>query len=269
MSKELSTAELESLIKKCIDNLNSFMNDLSSDDENKQNKKRAMLLAYWIIGYVRMLKSEKTFDSKKLLYYKRGDIVSVDFGYRIGSEFGGRHFAVVIDNYNSRNSGILTVVPLTSKKSNYKESCFNFELKVGLHELHHQKFNIVLEECKSALSELINKSENPEESTSDIATKISNVSKRIDEARMLKAETDSLKSGTIVEVGQIITISKIRILNPKQSSDSLYKIHLSNEDLDMLNEKIKYLYIYEKASKTDDKDIFQAFKNGLTNNNNN
>lgn len=264
MSKELSTAELEILVKECIDKLNAFLNDLSSDEENKQNKKRAMLLAYWIIGYVRMLKAEKTFDSKKLLFYKRGDIVSVDFGYRIGSEFGGRHFAVVIDNHNSKNSGILTVVPLTSKKSNYKESCFNFELKVGLHELHRAKFKVVFEECKSALSDLISKGKNPEESTSDIATRISNVSKRIDEAQMLKEETEKLKAGTIVEVGQITTISKIRILNPKQSSDSLSKIRLSNEDLDMLNEKIKYLYIYDKTPKTDDNDIFQAFKDGVT-----
>lgn len=264
MSKELSTEELDILVKKCLDKLNAFLNDLSSNEENKQNKKRAMLLAYWIIGYVRMLRSEKTFDSKKLLFYKRGDIVSVDFGYRIGSEFGGKHFAVVIDNHNSKKSGILTVVPLTSKKSNYKESCFNFELKVGLHELHRMKFKAVFEECKSALSDLISKSKNSDESASDIATRISNVSKRINEAQMLKAETEKLKTGTIVEVGQIITISKIRILNPKQSSDSLSKIHLSSEDLDKLNEKIKYLYIYDKTPKTDGDDTFQAFKDGVT-----
>lgn len=52
MSKELSTEELDILIKKCLDKLNAFQNELSSDEENKQNKKRAMLLAYWIIGYV-------------------------------------------------------------------------------------------------------------------------------------------------------------------------------------------------------------------------
>lgn len=267
MSKELSSAELQKLIKNCLDDLSSLMSDLSSDDENKPNKKRAMLLAYWLISYIRMLKSEKSFDSKKLLSYKRGDVVSVDFGYRIGSELGGRHFAVVIDNHNGKNSGILTVIPLKSKKPNYKESRFNFELKVGLHELHRQKFNIVLDECKTNLSELIDKSENPQEDTFDIAANISNVSKRINEARMLKKETENLKDGTVVEVGQIVTISKIRILNPKQSSDSLSKIHLSSDDLDTLNEKIKNLYIYEKKPHSSDNDSLQAFKDGLENNN--
>ena len=80
--------------------------------------KRAALLSYWIKDYVRFLKKEKTFDPKELIKYKRGSIVKAHLGYRIGSEEGGLHYAVVIDNGNAKSSNITTVIPLTSVKPN-------------------------------------------------------------------------------------------------------------------------------------------------------
>ena len=44
MSKELSTEELDILVKKCLDKLNAFLNDLSSNEENKQNARCKMKL---------------------------------------------------------------------------------------------------------------------------------------------------------------------------------------------------------------------------------
>ena len=57
-------------------------------------------------------------------------------------------------------------------------------------------------------------------------------------------QMQKLKKGSIVNAGQVITISKMRISNPKIRSDSLYGIKLSKNDLDTLNEKLKKLYIY-------------------------
>ena len=53
-----------------------------------------------------------------------------------------------------------------------------------------------------------------------------------------------LKDGTVVSVSQITTISKQRIVNPKQNADALSGIKLSNEDLDKLNEHINYLFVH-------------------------
>ena len=48
--------------------------------------------------------------------YRRGQVILVDFGYRIGSELGGAHYAVVMDVRSSKHNNQLTVVPLRSNK---------------------------------------------------------------------------------------------------------------------------------------------------------
>ena len=58
-----------------------------------------------------------------------------------------------------------------------------------------------------------------------------------------KKALEKLKTGSIIDVGQVVTISKMRISNPKNSKDSLSKIKLSNEDLDELNKKLISLYV--------------------------
>lgn len=50
--------------------------------------------------------------------YKRGNIVKLNFGFNIGSEYGGLHYGVVLDNHNAQSSPVITVIPLTSVKDN-------------------------------------------------------------------------------------------------------------------------------------------------------
>ena len=52
----------------------------------------------------------------KFKRYKRGDVIKVNFGHRIGREHGGLHYAIVLDVKNPLQSNLLTVVPLTSVK---------------------------------------------------------------------------------------------------------------------------------------------------------
>ena len=54
--------------------------------------------------------------------YSRGQVVKVKFGVNIGSEFSGDHYAVVISKQDTMRNPILHVIPLTSKKHNYKIS---------------------------------------------------------------------------------------------------------------------------------------------------
>lgn len=66
-------------------------------------------------------------ESKTLLYeiekkpvhfnrYFRGEIVRVKFGVKIGSEFSGDHFAIVISKKDTMMNPTLHVIPITSKK---------------------------------------------------------------------------------------------------------------------------------------------------------
>ena len=103
MKKEYSILKKEALTA-----LSSYMDSLG---ENQGSK-----LAYWISDYVRFLKREPGFDPKKLIRYKRGAIVKVHLGYRVGSEEGGLHYAVVMDVDNKLSNPVATVIPLTSIK---------------------------------------------------------------------------------------------------------------------------------------------------------
>lgn len=76
--------------------------------------KQQNIIADWLFTWARYLKFEKTFRPDRLKYYKRGDIVHVHFGFNIGREQGGTHYAVVVDNNNNKSSGCVVVVPISS-----------------------------------------------------------------------------------------------------------------------------------------------------------
>jgi mRNA-degrading endonuclease toxin of MazEF toxin-antitoxin module len=76
--------------------------------------KQQRIMGEWLEVWGRYIAYEKTFDPKRLVYYKRGDVVHAHFGYNVGDEIGGAHYAVVVENNNNLSSGIVTVVPISS-----------------------------------------------------------------------------------------------------------------------------------------------------------
>lgn len=88
-----------------------------STTENDSHLKKVNLLSYWINTYCRFIKKEKTFDASKNKVYKRGEIIQVDLGFRIGHEEGGLHYAVVLNKKDSPYSDILTIFLFHLKKN--------------------------------------------------------------------------------------------------------------------------------------------------------
>ena len=80
----------------------------------KQPVKQQHILEEWLNIWSKYLIFEETFNPKRLIYYKRGDIVLAHFGYNIGNELGGVHYAIVVENENNISSGIVTVIPISS-----------------------------------------------------------------------------------------------------------------------------------------------------------
>jgi mRNA-degrading endonuclease toxin of MazEF toxin-antitoxin module len=80
----------------------------------KQPQKQQDILTDWLDTWSVYLDFERSFDPRRLVYYKRGDIVLAHFGYNVGNELGGTHYAVVVESDNNLSSGIVTVVPLSS-----------------------------------------------------------------------------------------------------------------------------------------------------------
>ena len=74
-------------------------------------------VSQWLSSWIYYIAAEKQFDSGKLMTYKRGDIVHVNFGFNVHNELGGTHYAVVVENDNSAANGTVMVVPLKSADS--------------------------------------------------------------------------------------------------------------------------------------------------------
>ena len=218
-----------------------YIDGLIAQDENGQ--KKAGLLCYWIDDYIRFLKKEITFNPKKSRKYKRGDIVKVHLGYRIGSEEGGLHYCVVLDKDNPLSSPVLTVVPLTSVKnaSSVNElPSDNVYLGNELYNLVFVKINTLLKTTEAMVNEL----------SQNIGTFASNevneAKKRVDQLNKFVNEITKMKKGSIALTNQIVTISKIRIYDPKSDDDILSGIKLSNTNLDKIDEKILCNYTNSK-----------------------
>ena len=270
MAKKFTKIEFESFLFQTMNRFQIFLLKLF-DSQNKQHQKRASLMTYWINDYINYQRNEDNFVPSRLPQFDRGSIVQVHFGYRIGNELGGLHYAVVLDNRNNKNSGIVTVVPLTSIKDTTnlsQNSPYVVQLQRGVYDLMQEKCSISLAQAMAKVEKhqiLLKKLENIEleyksinEYREDYKSKINiqtiaeecklqedECNRIVEQATQHMKELEQLKKGSLVNLGQITTISKQRISNPKMVSDSLYKIKLCAEDLEIINQKLKKLYIHE------------------------
>lgn len=228
-----------SLRDEALSDLKTYMDAL---DPNKGRK-----LAYWIKDYVRFLNEEQDFQPNKLITYKRGAIVKVHLGYRVGSEEGGLHYAVVMDRQNSIYSPTVTVIPLTSVKPGVDLSSLHpSKVSIGseVHTLLTSNFNAEIRSAKQHLHEIdeMLKSISNDADIELFNKRMKEIQQEIRYCEKMKNEADRMKQGSIALVGQIVTISKIRIYDPKYSKDALTKVRISAATLDILDAKVQELY---------------------------
>lgn len=66
---------------------------------------------------------------------------------------------------------------------------------------------------------------------------------KLSHSTQTRERLDKLKEGSVANVNQITTISKMRIVDPTKQGDSLYEITLSFSELEKIDTKIKQLYL--------------------------
>lgn len=277
MSAKFSKEDVIQNKKQAIKDLNHMLEGFINDPTG-QRLKKANLLSYWLKDYVRMVDFEETFDPKRNIAYKRGDIVKLNFGFNIGSEYGGLHYAIVINNKNPHNSSVVTVIPLTSQKGDAHVHHNDVELGNELYRSLKLKYNTIAQQVQAECEEidkmlgLINilttavdvalatPAGSPEASEaasaaqkymeiandlkSDWQIKSEQNQKESKQLEKIKAEIDQMKTGSIALVDQITTVSKIRIYDPRNAYGVLSGIRLSPESLDRINSKIKELFVF-------------------------
>ena len=274
MSKEFTKEDVIANKKESIKSLNNLLESLINDssDNSEKHLKKANLISYWLKKYVNYIRFEENFDSTKLIRYPRGSVVRLDFGFNIGKEFGGLHYAVIIDNDNKRNADVITVVPLSSTDGRTVH-----ERSVDLGTELYQKVNDtqailsnnainelasltkmmkVIENTTNALEQAYKSSNgtvDPEwrkqlvgvrEYKDEVTAKMASLKKTIDSIHRNDLEISKLKLGSMAVINQITTVSKQRIYTPKRSEDFLYGIKLSSSAMQKINEKLKELYIH-------------------------
>ncbi len=247
--------KLQQYKQKSLDSINDYLCSLIESDEERTQKK-ASLLSYWFCDYIRFLEKEPTFDPSKNIRYNRGDIVKIHLGYNIGSEQGGLHYAVVIDNNNSKGSSTVTIVPLSSVREGRKIHHTSVEIGNEVFKCIMSKHDKLEHEIHAQLDDMVSRLQKiekedlhepqQEKELIDLVERIEPLKKMDANLKSLKAEILKMKQGSVALVGQITTISKIRIYDPVYSNHVLYGIRLNPTTLSLINDKLKELYIFNK-----------------------
>lgn len=249
-------------IEKIVENKNDAITQITDylDKcllQDELHVKKANLLAYWLKDYINYIDQEETFDSLRLKSYSRGDIIKVNLGFNVGNEEGGLHYCIVLDKQNAKSHSTLTVVPLSSLKPNSKinkTSVFlGYEIYIALSEKNRKLIIDSEKKVQDSDIELKELSKLPENTEDEIILKkfkINQASQKINENRLqlnlikkIDNELQQMKFGTIALVNQITTVSKQRIYNPKKDFDILSGIKVSDENMKLIDEKIKKLYV--------------------------
>lgn len=281
MAKDFTKEDVIQNKKEAIKALNKLL-ELYINDPSMKHLKKAHLISYWIKDYVKLIDFEEEFDPTRNIAYKRGNIVKLNFGFNIGSEYGGLHYGIVLDNKNSHNSPVLTIIPLTSMKDN--KNVHNNSVNLG-NEIYRSlklKYDTIAKSLKYEKEEIMNtltafaalvdlsqktltEVEQCEADSDEFSTKLESAKKYLQIADNLKAlweekkkhnaaeqsyldkignEISQMKEGSVALVNQITTVSKMRIFDPRNLRGVLAGISLTEESMEKLNKKVKELYVF-------------------------
>lgn len=236
--------------------------NLQETKPNKFNK-----LDKWLRYYLDMINHENTNIEKRIPNIRRGQILYVDFGYNILSEFRYKHYCVAINNSPRKNPKV-TVIPITSKKHPHQLE-LNYELAERLEDIIVNKersnfwkpFRNIYPELESRGFRAI------APAIGSYDTVFPNCTNFIQQAKTFLSEDDTelhsildqilcdlhqfnifykssptLQKLSYLRIEDITTISKARIISPKYTSHPLYQLRLSDNTLNLIDERIIYKF---------------------------
>lgn len=257
-----------------ISNIDELFADFSvflkdNIEKGGRDYKKAAMLYYWLRDYKNYIKNETNFLPKYMPSFQRGHVINVNFGFNIGSEFGGLHYAVVLSDSGPKNPNLI-IVPLKSYKPGITK-LHKTEVFLG-NELYnrlygkHAALKVSIEKEKAAVNQVIHKSHEKIQLLQSLSTegnkteleellnqiieehsiackKINDIEKHSSILESIWKKLSKMNGGSIALVGHIKTISKMRVINPLSPDDVLYGIKLPAHNLDLISQKINEVYI--------------------------
>lgn len=148
MGSDRTNQEIAIYTATVIQELEDYLQHLQQigDQENKRSEK----IAQWVENWTKYLNTEKKFNSRSINALKRGSIVYADFGFNVGREYGGLHYAIVLNKKDARSNHLLHVLPLTS----VKETTDMSNLKYFQFPIGDEVFQLLKNEANQKVIEL-------------------------------------------------------------------------------------------------------------------
>lgn len=221
--------------KDLSDNLENVFKKFNERVCNSYNLKLGEKLTYWLNYWCHnYIPIESTFDyQNELLNYKKGDLISVNLGFNIGSEQGGLHYGIVLDNDNTKSNPNITIIPLSTheKTSKNQEELLKYEVLID-----NSIFKDEIERLNNLIKSL---SDKVTETNSD--KEQGKINKQI---TIIKKELKKISSGEEIyaQPSQIKTVSKLRIYYPTEVNDILYNINVGDHIMKEIEDKFKDLF---------------------------
>lgn len=110
--------------------------------------KKIQILTDWLTKWASYIQKEPYFKPNSLKKYKIGEIILVDFGFNIGGELGGRHYAVVLDRNNNPTSATILVAPISSYSSEKGPHRGSIDLGIGAIHNYKKGSQIILNQIR-------------------------------------------------------------------------------------------------------------------------
>ena len=245
--------------KEAIQKINNTLEKLINSGSDKHLKK-ADVISFWLKEYSRYIQNEEDFNYKRVMHYKRGDVVQLNFGFNIGSEHGGLHYAIVLDNNNIQSSPVITVIPLSSgtKETTYERDIYLgnelydklkikydrcLEMLINDKKEHHL-LTMMADQLETSNSRQESNNENNEELKLLLKSNATDIEQREKQLNRFTKEIERLKNGSVALMEQITTVSKMRIYKPKSSKDLLYNVKFSDGAMEKINERLIELFVH-------------------------
>lgn len=137
-SKNFSAPPDEDTCQAAVDKLKAVFPKLSVRQQH--------LLCDGISLWADHILAELDFEPKNLKRYEYGEIIIVDFGYRVGSELGGVHPALVAEWGNPMSSKSISVIPISSYGTDkQRKDLRHHEVHIGkIKGLHKESYAKVM-----------------------------------------------------------------------------------------------------------------------------
>ncbi len=181
----------------------------------------------WVLKTSIQFKKEN--KSSSIFKYPRfdyGTIIKADFGINLGSELSGPHFAITLDKFDSTKNPVITVLPLSSQNKKYY---------LPLSDLITDEF---IKRLQNYLTKLLNETDVTTENSSII---VSPNYAKLGEINLLnnmfKYYSNYAKSSYAC-INQITTISKDKILSPKNQFDIIGRAKCSSKTMKIISSEI-------------------------------